>query len=254
MVASKTAAIFWGREWNDPSFTQDKIAGMDSFFQGWGNSAYAAVPTEYTGQDFSGAADVVTAASTYLGHVVDLTPAPHEVSPSDSLGVLTEATVLAEVCNVVVVPDPTALYVVFATTLHGTAPYVAFHTWGSCAKQPVQVALILNLDGDPALDPGDSFTGHSEGLAVTANLTAHELAEAITDPRGSSWYATSTRGEIADKCAYAPGPVDGAMDTTFVTFSNGSHWHIQPLWSNQAYNAAAGYLNENNERGCVFHR
>src|SRR5438309_7177954 len=253
VVASKTAAIFWGRQWDDPNFTQHKIAAIDSFFQGWSNSDYAKVPTEYTGQNYVGATDMVTAASTYLGHVIDLTPAPTEVSPADQSGLVMEETVISEVCNVVGLPDPTTLYVVYATTVPGTGTYGGFHTFGNCQHQPVMVALVLNLD-NPAYGIGDSFTGHSAGLAVIADVTAHELAETITDPRGTSWFATSGAGEIGDKCAFAPGGGTATADTTFVTFSNGSHWHIQPLWSNHAYSLSAGYPNNNGVLGCIFHQ
>ena len=249
VVASKTAAIFWGRQWDDPNFTQHKIAAIDSFFQGWGNSDYAKVLTEYTAQNFVGATDMVTAASTYTGHVIDLTPAPTEVPPADSLMFLMEETVISEVCNVVDLPDSTTLYVVYATTIPGTAGYLGFHSWGNCRHQPMMVALVLNAD---AFDIGDTFTGHSAGLAVIADITAHELAETITDPRGTSWFATDG-AEVGDKCQFAPGGVTGASDTTYVTFSNGTHWHIQPLWSNHAYGLAAGYANDDGEHGCIYH-
>src|SRR5881296_4700448 len=66
VVASKTFVIYWGSGWNDPTFAADKIPGITTFLQGWSNSAYAGVSTEY-----SGANGQVTAASTYLGSVVD---------------------------------------------------------------------------------------------------------------------------------------------------------------------------------------
>src|SRR5258708_6299646 len=38
LTASKTVAIFWGPEWNDPSFESDVIPGIDTFLGGFGGS------------------------------------------------------------------------------------------------------------------------------------------------------------------------------------------------------------------------
>jgi hypothetical protein len=46
----------------------------------------------------------------------------------------------------------------------------------------VQFAFFFNLDGDPGCDPADTQTGHSQGLAALANVTAHEISEARSDP------------------------------------------------------------------------
>ena len=233
MVASKTYAIYWGSDWNTPAFAGDKITGLTSFFQGWGGSGYAGSLTEYGGQNGQ-----ITAASTYLGSVIDPSAAP---AGSPSVG-----TVIAEVEKLVPVPDPAALYVVYGTTPRGTSTACAWHSAWSYKRHPVQVAWVFNLDGDPSCDPHDSFTTHSQGLSALANTTAHELAETITDPRGLGWFALSGRGENGDKCNFVE-------DTSFVTFSNGSNWHIQAEWSNAANQAGTGHLNRNGEPGCIYH-
>ena len=50
--------------------------------------------------------------------------------------------------------------------------------------------------------------------------------------------------EIDDKCAWT-------FNVPYVTFTNGSIWKLQGLWSNAAYEAGTGYPNANGERGCV---
>src|SRR5262249_2122707 len=35
LKSSNTAAIFWGPQWSNSSFAQDKITGMNAFFQGY---------------------------------------------------------------------------------------------------------------------------------------------------------------------------------------------------------------------------
>ena len=232
LVTSRTFAIYWGSDWNNSTFVADKITGLTSFLQGWSGSAYAGLLTEY-----GGANGQVTSASTYAGAVID-----PSAPPTDP----TRADLIIEVASVVPVPDPQTLYLIYATSPRGTSPACAFHTFGTYKRHLVQIAWFFNLDGDPGCDPGDIFTGHSQGLAVLANVTAHELAETITDPRFQGWYNVDGTGEIGDKC-------NGVFDTTFVTFSNGSNWHVQPEWSNAAYQAQTGHLNASGEPGCVYH-
>ena len=64
-----------------------------------------------------------------------------------------------------------------------------------------QFAFFFKLDGDPGCDPNDTQTGHSEGLAALANVSGHELSEALTDPHGDGWLDNSG-AENADKCAW----------------------------------------------------
>ena len=233
LTASKTYAIYWGPSWNNATFAGDKITGLTAFLQGWSGSAYAGTLTEY-----SGANGQITSTSTFEGGVIDASTPP--------AGPPGDATLIAEVASLVAIPDPQTLYLIYGTTTRGTAPFCGFHTFGSYKRHLVQVAWFFTLDGDAACDPHDSFTTHSQGLSALANVTAHELAETITDPRGLGWFALGGRGENGDKCNFVE-------DTTFVTFSNSSNWHIQAEWSNAADLASTGYLNRYGEPGCIYH-
>ncbi|MDQ6829985.1 MAG: hypothetical protein M3081_14085, partial [Gemmatimonadota bacterium] len=194
LVTNKTMAIFWGSQWSSPSFAQDKITGLDSFFDGFGGSAYAAASTEYIGSNGQ-----VTTSSTYIGHVVDLSTAPS--------GAISTSTAVAEACKKTGnYPDPSALYLIYTATGAGNANYCAWHSWGSCSTgAPVQVAYMPNIDGVAGCDPGSPYNGHSQGLAAVANVTAHELSETITDPRGAGWF-DSSGAENGDKCAWSFAP------------------------------------------------
>ena len=85
------------------------------------------------------------------------------------------------------------------------------------------------------------MTSESEGLAALANVTSHELSEAITDPRGGGWF-DSSNGENGDKCAWS-----FHSDVSF----GGKSWWLKMEWSNNAFNAATGYLNRNGQAGCL---
>jgi hypothetical protein len=231
LVAAKTQAIFWGSQWNTASFAGDKITGLDSFFSGFGSSGYAATNTEYTGLNGK-----VSASTSYLGHVID-TSAP----PSRALSV---SGAVAEACKITGNnPDPNGVYFIYTSTGAGHVSYCAWHSYGTCTGgKPVQVAYMPNIDGIAGCDPQDTWTTHSQGLSAVASVTAHELSEAITDPRNGGWYDASGQ-ENGDKCAWSfHGPV---------TFSNGSVWKLQMEWSNAAYTAGTGFLNLSGQKGCL---
>jgi hypothetical protein len=232
LTTNRTTAIFWGSAWGNGSFAGDKISGLDLFFGGFGGSAYAGASTEY-----AGANGQVTASSTYDGHVLDLISEP----PKRALSV---SGAVAEACKITGnAPDASSLYLIYTSTTAGHVNYCAWHSWGSCSNgAPIQVAYMPNIEGIAGCDPQDTWTTHSQGLSALANVTAHELSEAITDPRGAGWF-DSSGAENGDKCAWVfPSPV---------SFSNGTTWKLQPEWSNAAYTAGTGFPNRSAQKGCL---
>lgn len=238
ILASTTVkAIFWGPSW--ASSPGDKLAGIDSFYQGWGGSNYAKTNTEYTGTNGK-----VGTASTYQGHVIDVSTAASGASTS---------AILAQVCkqisagNIVVDQSGNGYYPVYTDVPRGNAGYCAYHSAGTCGGKPVQFAFFWKLDGDAGCDPADTTARApkpSQGLAALANVSAHELSEAVTDPANpGAWYDASG-SENGDKCAWTFG---GPL----ATFSNGSKWKVQGEWSNAAYNAGTGYPNASGQKGCL---
>lgn len=230
--SNSTMAIFWGPQWSDPTFAGDKIDGINSFFSGFSGSNYA-----YTGTEYYDSKGYVTANSTYLGPVMDSSAAPTRA--------LSTTGAIAEACKITGnKPAAETLYVIYTATGAGNVNYCAWHTWGKCSNgAPVQVAYIPNLDGVAGCNPGDTLTGHSEGLSAIANVTAHELIETVTDPTGTSWYDTQGE-EVADKCAWS-------FSGNTSVLSNGSQWKLQMEWSNKAYNAGTGLMNLSGQKGCI---
>ena len=227
MTNSTTHAIFWGTSW-DP--VGDKITGMDAWYGGFGGSHYAATTTEYKGTN-----GFVTTSSTYTGHDVDNSQAPS--------GAPSTTTVLNEVATVIKNPVANGYYPVYVDQPRGNAGYCAWHSYGTVRNVPVQFAFFFKLDGDRGCDPQDTSGLHSQGLAAIANVSGHELAEAMTDPRNGGWYDRQG-AENGDKCAWTFG-------APLVTFSNGSQWKIQGEWSNAAFNAGTGYPNSSGQLGCL---
>jgi hypothetical protein len=219
-------AIYWG-DWSSGS---DKIAGMEAFFKGYSGSGYANILNEY--YDNSGP---ITGNTVFKGSYFDTSAAPpHAINAN---------TAFAEACNMANVissqnptqpplPGQEDIYFLFTSTGAGHVSFCAWHNWGTCPNGTnVQVAYMPNLDGvagcgaqdsDPTTYPNKYDVANSAGLAALANVTAHELSEAITDPRGDGWLDQNNQ-EVGDKCAWQ---FNGS-----VTLSDGNKWKLQELWS-----------------------
>jgi hypothetical protein len=233
MSAASTVAIFWGPDWADAGFARDKIDGIDGLLSGFGGSAYARVLDEY-----AAGSEGHPSASTYLGHTLDPT------SPPDNA--LTPEEVVEEACKIADNhPDPGTVYLIYTSTHLDDLDFCAYHTWWFCHRggAPIQAAYMPNLDSFRGCSIKDTVTRHSPGLSAIANATAHELAEAITDPRGEGWFQDDLGGEIGDKCAYT-------FPRRATKLANGSLWKLQTLWSNAAYLAGNGQANLERQTGC----
>lgn len=233
MTTARIHPIFWGTSWT--SQTAEKITGIDSFYAGWNNSGYAGTNTEYTGTNGR-----VGATSTSLPSVRDTSVAS---------GGNQTAPILAEVAKEITnraVPletDGNGYYPVYTDVPRGRAGFCAWHSSGTVNGQLVQFAFFFKLDGDAGCDPGDTLTTHSQGLAAIANVSAHELSEALTDPASPGAWYDSKGNENGDKCAWA---FSGRQ-----TFSNGSQWVLQGEWSNAAFTAGTGLPNTSGQKGCL---
>lgn len=225
-------AIFWGPSWTNNTFVGDKITGLDSWYTGHSNSNYAKTVDEYTGTNGQ-----VGPATSYGGHLIDT---------SKASGGAQTSVILAEVCKEITSPDTSGngYYAVYSDVPRGNAGYCAYHSVGTCHGQTVQFAFFFNLDGDPGCDPQDTTTGHSQGLAALANVTAHEISEARSDPASpGAWYDRSGQ-ENGDKCAWT-------FNVPSAPFPNGTKWKMQGEWSNHAYDTGTGYPNSSGQNGCL---
>ena len=223
--------IYWGASWANATFVGDKRTGLASFYSGFSNSSYADTNSEFTD------------ASGHAGTLVVVGPDHVDTSAAPRTGNRT-STILAEVCSQASTLVENGYYPVYVDTPRGHSGYCAWHSAGTCSNGvTVQFAFFYNLDGDAGCDPQDASTTHSPGLEALANVSGHELSEALTDPHLDAWY-DSNGEENSDKCAWTYG-------TPLLTFSNGTKWKVQGNWSNAAYNAGTGYTNREGQRGCI---
>jgi hypothetical protein len=222
---SEVTAIFWGGSW--ATSPADKISGLGDFYTGLSGSNYMGTNTEYPGPNGT----TISRTVHYNGSVTDTSQAPSR-APSVS-------TILSEVASHISNPVANGYYPVYVDSKRGSAGYCAWHSWGTIGSTPVQIAFFFNLDGDSGCDPGDTRTVHTQGLEALANVSGHEISEAVTDPHIDAWYGSGT-AENADKCAWT--------FSGLVTLGSKGDWKVQGNWSNAAYNNnKSGYANG----GCI---
>jgi len=234
MPSSNVYPIFWGTSW--PSYSGDKETGIDSFYAGFNGSNYAKTSDEYTGSNGQ-----VGPSNTSRTHVVDGSAA---TGGNQTTPILNE--VCKEISNGSVPLDSSGngYYPVYVDIGRGNAGFCAWHSYGTCSGKRVQIAFFFKLDGDSGCDPQDTQTTHSQGLAAIANVSAHELSEARTDPANPGAWYDSQGEENGDKCAWT-------FNVPYVHFSNGTIWKVQGEWSNAAYTAGTGYPNSSGQKGCL---
>jgi hypothetical protein len=230
MPTANITSIFWGTSW--ASNAGDKITGTDSFYTGFSNSNYSKTSDEYTGTNGTVGPIVVNG-----GHLID---------NSQAQGGNNTSVILAEVCKMITSPDLSGngYYPVYTDVPRGNAGFCAWHSSGSCSGHLVQFAFFFKLDGDAGCDPQDTSGLHSQGMAALANVAAHELSEARSDPASPGAWYDSQGQENGDKCAWT-------FNVPLVTFTDGSQWKLQGEWSNAAYTAGTGYPNSKGQNGCL---
>jgi hypothetical protein len=242
MTTFAAQAIFWGTSWN--AYSGDKMTGIDSFYGGFSGSNYAKTSVEYGGTNGQ-----VGATGTALAHVVDASTAS-----SSTTAILGEVCKLAKAGTITLDPNGNSYVPVYTDVKRGHATFCAWHSYGTCTVGtqtiPVQFGFFFNLDGDAGCDPQDTSGLHSQGLAAIANVSAHELSEAMTDPATPGAWYDSGGNENGDKCAWTFG-TDPVTGSHLATFSDGTQWKVQGEWSNAAFTANTGYANRSGQNGCL---
>ena len=265
MTRVETTPIFWGTSWSNPKFYSDKFYGLLYWYNNFQNSTYGSTVNEYL---------PFPLYHSLSSPIIDASPANSDPN-----------AVLVEICNAVgyISNSQSGYFPVYSDIPRGSASYCSFHAAGTCNGVPVQFAFFFNLDDDPECDPGSPYAPQlgtsysqkpgsiagirsayqqSQGLAALANVSAHELAETVTDPAyfppnstsvyWGGWYDI-VGDEMGDKCAWTFGPSSSISNAAPGTVTIGRIlWKLQGEWSNNAQNAGSGYPTQNGQLfGCM---
>ena len=138
--------------------------------------------------------------------------------------------------------------------------FCGFHTFGTFGASDIKVAFV----GDPAtqcpLKPGvpscsaQTLTPNgNEGADAMADVMAHELNEAITDPHGDAWFHVNTAGENGDLCNFNFGPTFTALNGAHANIVlSGRQFLIQQNWLNAGGGSCAMGFNSQTPTGLTF--
>ena len=271
--------VWWGPQWASGFQTADSDGKLyssktlqsylGSFFQNVGGSPWANIQTQYCntllvgGTSCVGGAGFVTNPRKQLKGVwTDPTPVPDDIATLGLAENLVDDPIAAEAMRASAHfgYDASATYIILTppgTIGTGEPVYCGYHTQttsldGIGNPYRLQYAFIpfLNMDWPGVGSNGcgmhnvnatsDAFgNGIFDGYSI---VTGHEYSEAVTDPDNfATWqdgWLDAQGSENGDKCAWDP--------TTSNISLGGHSFAVQPMWSNEAYDATGS--------GCVLGR
>jgi len=269
--------VYWGKEWADGFQTSDTDGKLyssktlqnylNTFFGSVGGSRWAGVQTQYCSVVLAGATNclggsgfITNPKNQLKGVWVDPTPVPDDIVTLGLAENLVDDPIAQEAQRASghFGYNPQATYIVLTPPrpiATGEPVYCGYHSQTSSIDglgNPVrlQYAFIPWLNQNwPGIGEGcgmhnvnatsDAFgNGIFDGYSI---VTGHEYAEAVTDPDNfATWqdgWLDAQGSENGDKCAW--------IDTQNITL--GAHaFAVQPLWSNEAFDATGN--------GCVVSR
>jgi len=271
--------IFWGPQWASGFQTADTDGQLyssktlqnyvTSFFGNVGGSPWANIQTQYCNEVLPGSTSCVGGAGFIAnpgkqlkGVWTDPSPVPDDIVTLGLAENLLDDPIAQEAIRASAHfgYDADATYMILTpptTIATGEPVYCGYHTQTSSVDglgnpYRIQYAFIpwLNQNwpgigttgcGMHFINPTSNSFGNGifDGYSI---VTGHEFEEAVTDPDNiASWqdgWLDAQGSENGDKCAWAANSGNIAL---------GKHsYAVQPLWSNEAYDATAN--------GCVLGR
>jgi hypothetical protein len=272
--------VYWGPEWATTFTTHDSDGKayssktlqnyLNAFFAGVGGSAWAGVQTQYCRNVLAGTTDCKTdPQAEYItnpthqlkGVWTDPTPVPDDIVTLGLAENLVNDPIAQEATRASAhfKYDPNATYIVMTppgTIGTGQPVYCGYHTQttsldGYGNPYRIEYSFIPFLN---AAWPGLGSTGCGmHNVNATSNafgngifdgysiVVGHEYAEAVTDPdnffSNQDGWNDATGSENGDKCAWT--------DTQNIALG-GRQFAVQPMWSNESFDAGNG--------GCVVSR
>jgi hypothetical protein len=236
---------------------------LPDLINGFGGSQYFNTNTTY-GDTTGNIANTATMAGAFFdnysqGKALTDTTLPNVISAPLNSGKLPVDP--NGIYFVLTSPDVTLTFPPVAGKPQGfCTAFCGFHTSGTFGTADIKVAFV----GDPATQcpaipntPGCSAQSLSpngnEGADAMANVMAHELNEAITDPHGDAWFHIDTAGENGDLCNFKFAPSFTALNGAHANVVlSGRQFLIQSNWLNFGGGSCAMGFNSPPPTGLAF--
>jgi hypothetical protein len=229
-AATTNAYVIWYGDWSNntgPAITTD-------FLNFIGGSPYFNINTTY----YNGSGVKVTNSVTYGGSTND--------AGSQGITNLSNTAILNIVSLAItdgLPKDPDGVYFVLTAknvTKSGfLTQYCGWHSYATIGSTTIKYSFVGDPTGPSLGNCAAQSTSPNGNPGVDAMLSvvAHELEEAVTDPKLNAWY--DSRGyENADKCAWTFGATYTAANGSKANMNlGGKDYLIQRNW----VNATGGY-------------
>ena len=142
--------------------------------------------------------------------------------------------------------------------------FCGFHTSATLTNGATSTDIKVAFIGDPATQcparPGQSgcsaqalSPNGNEGADAMADVIAHELDEAVTDPDGNAWFGVDLAHENGDLCNFNFGPTFTALNGAHANIVlSGRQFLIQQNWLNSGGGSCAMGFNPQQPSGLTF--
>ena len=227
---------------------------LPDLIKGFNGSQYFNINTTY-GDATGNIANTVALA----GQVFD------NYSQGTALNNTTFANVVSKPLNAGTLPvDPNGIYFILTSpdvTMTGfCTTFCGFHTSGTFGTTDIKVAFVGDAATQCPLRPGvpscsaqTLSPNGNEGADAMADVMAHELDEAVTDPDGNAWFHLNTAGENGDLCNFKFGTTFPALNGAHANIVlSGRQFLIQQNWLNSGGGSCAMGFNSQTPTGLTF--
>ncbi|HZI57962.1 MAG TPA: hypothetical protein VFF39_14365, partial [Verrucomicrobiae bacterium] len=137
--------------------------------------------------------------------------------------------------------------------------FCGFHTSGTFGTTDIKVAFIGNPATQCPHRPGPTCSAQTlspngnEGVDAMADVIAHELSEAVTDPDGNAWFHVDGSGENGDLCNFNFGTTFPALNTARANVVlSGRQFLLQQNWLNAGGGSCVMGFNSQTPAGLTF--
>jgi len=202
-------SVFWGSDVSHQS-------GLDDFYDDIVDSSYMGIIAEYATSMYP------ISRGTHPISVLVYSDPPNDVTDDQiqaKLSTLIDSGFLLGVGNdaLFMVHLPPGITAVKSDGTKSCKVWCGYHSHYSHSGLNVSYAVIADMGGGCASGCGGNASGSFDRSTVVAS---HELAEAITDPRGSGGWYTSAGEEIGDLCNGVTGsPTVNAGSSSILTLT-----------------------------------
>jgi hypothetical protein len=249
MAGPHNVYFIWYGNWTGSS----ALTVLPDLIAGFGGSRYFNINSTY-GDTTSDVANTVSMAGQVFDNYSQGTALTDAKLPNVISAPLNAHTLPVDANGIYfVLTSPDVTETGFCTSFCG------FHTSGTFGTTDIKVAFIGNPATQCPHRPGPTCSAQTlspngnEGVDAMADVIAHELSEAVTDPDGNAWFHVDGSGENGDLCNFNFGTTFPALNTARANVVlSGRQFLLQQNWLNAGGGSCVMGFNSQTPAGLTF--